>query len=840
MLAVPRSRPPSVCWRWDPGSVWRAPLLPLTLAATAGIVIDRYADLPLTASLITAAACLLAWAVVSLGRQPGLALIYLWGSVGALAAAYHHWYLEIDADDVAHHATEEIQPVLLRGTCATEPVIPALPMHDALHSFPPAATTRLVVRATHLKPRDRWLPVSGLVQVMIAGKLHGRHVGDEIELDGLLLRPQPPANPGGFDYVAFLKDQQIHTVLEVRNPAADIKLLAEGSAWSIARSLALVRTWAVASLRETVQGKEGNLAAALLLGENAALPAADWEAYQRTGVIHVLAISGQHLVVLGGLLWLTLRPWRLPRRYGAILVGVFVLAYAMLAGGRPPVMRAAVVACALCGSLLIRRPMLPANSFALAWLVVAVLNPTDVFNAGCQLSFVAVAVLRWGTTFWNREDPDPLDRLIEESQPTWRRSVGTLGRMIAAAYAINAAIWVAVAPLAAFHFHTVQPIGLLIGPPVVLLTSIALVGGFLFLLLAPLAPLAYPFALLTRWGLGGADLLVSDAVTWPGAYWYVADVPVWWTGLFYPALLASLTLAPLRQRWRWTALAGALWLMVGLLIDLVRPGSGELRCTFLAVGHGGCTILETPDGRTLLYDAGAIGGPDLTRRHIAPYLWTRGIRRIDEVFLSHADLDHFNGVSALLERFAIGQVSCTPTFRDRKLKAVEVTLRAIERRGVPVRVLRAGDRLTAGAVRLDVLHPPAQGPEGIENVRSLVLLVRHNEHTILLTGDLEGVGLDMLLARPALKVDVLMAPHHGSPKANPVALAKWARPTFVVSCQGRPRGSGNAEDAYKEVRSRFLRTWLDGAIAVRSGGNGLVVEVFRNGRWSPVSHKADR
>src|SRR5262249_56481645 len=98
-----------------------------------------------------------------------------------------------------------------------------------------------------------------------------------------------------------------------------------------------------------------------------------------------------------------------------------------------------------------------------------------------------------------------------------------------------------------------------------------------------------------------------------------------------------------------------------LLVTSVKRPSDELRVTFLAVGHGGCTVLETPDGRVLVYDAGAMGGSEVTRRHIAPYLWSRGHRRIDELFLSHADLDHFNGVTALLERFAVGPITCAPS-----------------------------------------------------------------------------------------------------------------------------------------------------------------------------------
>src|SRR5205823_7189324 len=126
-----------------------------------------------------------------------------------------------------------------------------------------------------------------------------------------------------------------------------------------------------------------------------------------------------------------------------------------------------------------------------------------------------------------------------------------------------------------------------------------------------------------------------------------------------------------------------------------RPDADELRITFLSVGNGGCVVMEAPDGRVLLYDAGTIGGPEVTRRIIAPYLWSRGIRRIDEVFLSHADLDHFNGLPALLDRFAVGQVTMTPTFADKTTPGVAQTLDVLNQRGIPIRILKAGDRMTA-------------------------------------------------------------------------------------------------------------------------------------------------
>jgi competence protein ComEC len=161
-----------------------------------------------------------------------------------------------------------------------------------------------------------------------------------------------------------------------------------------------------------------------------------------------------------------------------------------------------------------------------------------------------------------------------------------------------------------------------------------------------------------------------------------------------------------------------------------------------------------------------MAGPEVTARQIAPFLWHRGVRRIDELFVSHADLDHFNGLPALADRFAIGQVTCTPSFADRPTAGVRRTLEALDARGISLRVVRAGDRLSAGAVTFEILHPPASGPDGPENFRSLVLLVRHSGHSILLTGDLDGAGLGQLLNRPPVAVDVLMAPHHGGRTAN--------------------------------------------------------------------------
>lgn len=820
-------------WMVLDGSIWRGPLVPLALAVTAGIVYDRHAPASLPVTLLFLLAFLLA--AVAHARKPGLALLYLWLAAGAAGAARHHLRRATFAeDDVSAHAASEPRPALLRGAVATEPAV-RRPGEAALRSFAPGESTRFVLRVAHLRQRDDWEPVSGRALVTVLSRLPGIRVGDAVEVVGRLALPEGVANPGGFDYASYLKDQGITAVVTAEGAPGTVTLLAPGNWWSPPRLLAAVRSWARQTLDQQLPEQQARLATALLLGDAAALSADEWERYQRSGVVHVLVISGQHMVLLAWALWLALRPLGVTRRGGAVLVALATAAYALLAGGQPPAVRGAVMIGAVCGSLLVRRPPVAANCLALAWLVVALANPADVFDPGCQLSFLAVAVLCWGGRSWKFAAGDPLDHLVKEGRPAWQRAVRGLGAAVGLAYAINAAVWLALTPLLAHHFHMVQPAALLLGPPVVLLATLALVAGFVLLFTATLAPpLGWPAAQVTALALAGTDTLIDFALTWGWACRYLPDIPAWWAGVFYAGLLAALTLRPLRRRWRWALLGGLGWLALGLLVGLGRPRSDEFRCTFLAVGHGGCVVLETPDRRTLLYDAGALNGPEVTRRHIAPYLWHRGISRIDEVFLSHGDLDHFNGIPALVERFAVGQVTCPPTFPARNNQPVRFTLEALERHGVPVRIVRAGDRLFAGAVTLDVLHPPAAGPEGNENARSLVLLVRHGAHAILLTGDLEGSGTDRVLALPPVKVDVMQAPHHGSLRANPVALAQWARPAVAVSCQGRPKSTGRPEAPYERVGARFLPTWRDGAVAVRSGTAGLSVETFCTGKRWPV------
>ena len=528
-----------------------------------------------------------------------------------------------------------------------------------------------------------------------------------------------------------------------------------------------------------------------------------------------------------------------------------MILYALLTGGRPSAMRAAVMVGAICAGILLRRPALPANTFSLAWLVVLALNPTDQFTPGFQLSFLCVGVLIWGIPRWFPvREPTPLEQLIDESRYPAVRMVRAFGRTVLRWYLITLVLALATTPLVIYWQNVFSPAGVLIGPPAILLTSIALIAGFMFLMISFVSSwLALPFAWVTQQCIYFCEGIVHFADRLPGGCWYVPAVPVWWVIGFYGGLIGwmagvRLTFgSPLNGGLRFTpivrpglfAIVLAAWTSIGLVAGAYKPASNELRVTFVAVGHGGCIVMETPDGRVLLYDAGALGGSEVTRRHIAPYLWSRGITRIDEVFVSHADLDHFNGLPALADRFVIGQVTLTPSFEQKQTAGVHYAVGELRRRGIAIRIARAGDQFSAGEVQLSVLHPPSEGPEGAENARSLVLLVEHRGHRILLTGDLELKGLDWLTDLPPVSVDVMMAPHHGSAVANTEKLADWAKPRLAVACDGPKQTAGKHEDIYTKKKIPYWITWPHGTITLRSHRTGLIAETYRTGQRMVVT-----
>ena len=366
----------------------------------------------------------------------------------------------------------------------------------------------------------------------------------------------------------------------------------------------MLRWWGQRTLRRTLPPRTSGVAMALLLGEGSTMTQEEWDKYIRTGVVHVLAISGWHLVVLGMFLWWCVRILRAaaPRGLDRGAVAVRICA----ANGWPSAGAASGAHCRGGRGRACATPPRAAGHRAGPGMAGGCdCQSVRFFLPGCQMSFISVALLTWILRRSTTADVDPLKKLIEESRPPWLRVLRRFGRVVAANYAVSIVIWFAVTPLTAARYHVVAPCGFVLGPPLTVLTSIALIAGFLQLAAAAVwEPLALPFAPLVHYCLAGCDGLVDLADACPGSYFHVGDVPDWWLWLFYLALLLVIIQPALRLRWRWAVPAGLTWLCLGLLMASARLPADELRCTFLAVGHGGCVVLETPDGRISLTTLG--------------------------------------------------------------------------------------------------------------------------------------------------------------------------------------------------------------------------------------------
>lgn len=710
-------------------------------------------------------------------------------------------------------------------------------------------------------------PTQGTIDGIVRGDWSAGIAGDRVCIEGKLRAIEPPRNPGQFDFEEYYRGKRQRAVLFVEAPTK-IQWIGRPR-YSLAALRTRLRNHFDHQLSQFLPPSDAAIASAMLLGKRHRLDAAQQARFVETGTAHLLAISGLHVGILASAgFWLLRLGW-LPRSWSLTLVVIQVSAYAWLVEFNPPVTRASILIILFCLSRMLGQRGLSFNVLALAGLIVLAINPSDLFNTGPQLSFLAVAALvAFSNTRVNPVQRTSVARLWFNSRGKVWRSIYGAWRGFVRSCGTSAALWLVTTPLIALRFHLVSWGGLLANPIAIPLTSGVLYGGLAVMLIGDFCPmLARGAATICRTSLWLIDLtLYSIQQFWWSSQWVIGP-PIWSTAVFMVGFWALLACPrvywDLKALARWIAArSGSRWNQRDCAADRpadhratsVRrspanqtspPAPGVViaallllwwitawilpnqwlwwtqRCqcnfsevTFIDVGHGTSVLIRTPGGKLILYDAGSFGSVETATQAISGVLWSKGIMHLDAIVLSHADLDHYNAVPSLLERFSVGRVLMTPLNYQQSHRGVVYLREQLQRYRIPVSLVSSGDQWPIDARSFaQVLSPPAAGTGGDDNANSIVLRLQLAGRCVLLPGDLDGAGLQAILATLPPSVDLAMAPHHGSLSSKPAKFVDWCRPQWIAISGDRRRLSATSVRLYSSQGCQVASTASYGALS---------------------------
>lgn len=822
------------------------PLVVVLTAMASGIALTSQSWTPLSTVSFPSIWCvsiggLAAWWWFWRGGRPAVSAWLLVATIASSGGAWYQLRWELySRDDIGRFATLESTPACLTGTVLSVPEVLPAPLPNPLRAIPASERCRVDLQIDGIRDVAAWIPAAGRSQLVVDGDLLAVEPGDRIQVFAQLRQPRPPINPGEFDFAARARADGRLASLVTQSPAC-VTVVAEADGWPWSGFFGVLRARGEQTLRTYVGPEQAGLASAVLLGNRADLPYEATLPYFLTGTVHLLVVSGLNVAILAtGLYALVWIGW-LPRRIALALTMIVVAAYALVTGTEPPVLRAAMLVLIVCLAAWSGRRPVAFNTLSAAAILALAFDPTQLFHTGTQLSFLCVAILVWTgqSRHFNRTlSADPLDQLIASTRPWYEKLARGTGRWVWFLLLTSAAVWLFSLPLVLARFHIGSPISIAIAPAVWALALVAMWSGFVTLACGFLIPFAAVISgAICAWSLYSMSSVVLWAEKIPGSHFWAPGPSTWWLVGFYLGLVAIMIWGRQLIAPRWQLGFAAAWIVIGLVTPLARhiTRDDEMNCTFVAMGHGTCVVLEMPDGRTMLYDAGSLGSPDFATDAAANFLWHRGIRRIDGMILSHADVDHYNAVPGLLKRFDVEAVYVSPMMFDwfgatGPPTAPQVLEQAIRDARVPLHEVWSGDRLQVGEVAIEIVHPPRQGVIGSDNANSITAVVEYRGRRLMLPGDLETPGLDDLIADEPIDCDVLMAPHHGSRRSDPPGFAAWSTPEWVVISGGSVEDS-TVEETYSLAGAKVFNTGKQGAIEFTLSSRGVSATSYRS--YSP-------
>jgi competence protein ComEC len=546
--------------------------------------------------------------------------------------------------------------------------------------------------------------------------------GERIRVWGRIGPPKPATNPGQFDYARYLRRQGIHHVVTLQRveivdgPTAPYR----------------IRAWFRSLFDRGMRPEVGAFLASITMGGREPVPDDFRTSLQQSGTAHLIAISGQNLVIVMMTLWVVLTGVGIRGRLLTVLLLVLLGLYTLLTGLEVSVVRSYLMMAAFFGADLAWRKRDALSALSLAALVLCAVDPGQVLDVGFQLSFAAVLGLAFIAPLFHA--------FTGAGGPVWNWLRTGMG--------VSLAAWLATAPVILADFNLLTPGIVLNNLLIVPLLSAEFVVG--------VAHLAFAAAGLGAATGTAAEILfdvtraVSGVVTSiPFSHVYAPAAPPALIAAYYVALAAwAAWCRRTRERWWKTAAVALVVLPLGLTGLLTRKALDAPFLAVLDVGRGSCAYLEWPDGRNVMVDCGSLNARDPGASIAAPYLWSRGVTRLDTLVLTHPDADHVNGADSVLRLLKVRQVVVTRAFAGRVWPpGIEVV--TIERDKDPV---RRGDLEFLGPPRWEKFARPTP-----PNETSIVLRAAG----VLFPGDIEERGVEELLTLPDVRARWLVMPHHG-------------------------------------------------------------------------------
>lgn len=823
-------------------------LNPLAIAAAAiiaGIVLDRGFEL--------------AWSVIALvllatlavttrtGRVSAMGLLVLLVSVGALRhsawrASYQGASLHGPGWDRA--LENDSFGCVVEGTVAVIPRIHRHPMAGASFRRDQSPwQTRSVLEVTAINSMGRAVAASGKLRWTVEGRADSWNRGDRVRVYGNLGRAAGAANPGGWDPLSMDENASIHGHLHV-DSVDDVEVLAQGGGirFEIDRRFKDLAWFTRVALRRHLGETQGRLASGMVIGARDAVPKSVQDQLLVTGTVHWLTVSGLHLAMVVSLVGGACRVLSVPRWIQVILLIGACVFYTALTGGRPPVIRAAVLVVTFVLAIHSGRAAQMINTLSLAAIVLVLIDPRNLFGIGVHLSFLAVATLMVAgrtlvaprTLAADAADgaENRFDEMIRQGRSmgwAWMIQAGRFGGRLLWASACVTAVSM---PLVWYHFHVVSPISVLVNVILAPCLFLALAMALSTVVAAMVHPrLADGLGTVAASLIEGMMAVIQWAATVPMGHHWLPSPSAAWVVAFYVGLAASLLWRP-TMRLRWGRICGiAVWTGIALMGALRNEpvDSRDIEATVIDVGHGSAVVIRHQD-QTWLYDCGWLGNDDNRGKDIEGVLWSMGIVHLDGIILSHADADHFNALPAITRRFSVGRLVTPPGMLAESEAALEPIRDAVAIAGIAVREVSRGDQIEPW---MTVLHPGPYRTEGSDNANSLVVRIDHGAGRLILPGDLEPPGTAIVTqgVRPP-PGSVLMAPHHGSTRMDAPRVLQFFRPSVVVVSGGRRARRPAVKQMLSAGGAETWVTAVQGAIRVRIDSEGEIeTRAWRDQSW---------